>query len=287
MTDHNDEFGARMKSYEAAECNRRLDQSKPIYARIDGRSFSSFTRDLKRPFDSRLTNCMIEIAKTLVGETKAIIGYTQSDEISLLWRPAREDETAIFASKPHKMCSVLASMAAASLQLQIRKHFDAETADKLAERLPHFDARVINLPNVSEAANMVLWRAMDAKKNAVSMATRSEYSAKDMFRKNQADMIEMLAQAGISFPGDYPKSFTEGTWVRSETFSTELREDVRMKIPEGKRPPAGLKVIRSHVVAMDMPRFDRVANRIGTIFNGEAPSTATGIMRNDDLYFSS
>jgi tRNA(His) guanylyltransferase len=37
-----DEFGNRMKAYEAVETKRKFDPHLPIYARIDGRAFSTF-----------------------------------------------------------------------------------------------------------------------------------------------------------------------------------------------------------------------------------------------------
>jgi tRNA(His) 5'-end guanylyltransferase len=45
-------FGARMKLYEAAEVGRRLMPLLSICVRIDGETFSSFTRGLPRPTGS-------------------------------------------------------------------------------------------------------------------------------------------------------------------------------------------------------------------------------------------
>jgi hypothetical protein len=54
-----DELGDRMKAYEAAETGRVFDAMLPIYARMDGRSFSRFTRGMERPFDQRLALAMV------------------------------------------------------------------------------------------------------------------------------------------------------------------------------------------------------------------------------------
>jgi len=62
-----DDFGNRMKAYEAVETGRRLDVTMPIYARIDGRAFSSFTRGMDRPFDFRMLSAMVATASHLVG----------------------------------------------------------------------------------------------------------------------------------------------------------------------------------------------------------------------------
>jgi tRNA(His) guanylyltransferase len=44
-----DSLGDRMKSYESRESDRRFLPMVPVYARIDGRGFSSFTRGMERP----------------------------------------------------------------------------------------------------------------------------------------------------------------------------------------------------------------------------------------------
>lgn len=59
MTKAPDALGDRLKAYEEAAEGARLDVTLPIYARIDGRSFSKFTRSLARPYDKRLSDAMI------------------------------------------------------------------------------------------------------------------------------------------------------------------------------------------------------------------------------------
>ncbi|MBO0766333.1 MAG: hypothetical protein J2P50_17325, partial [Hyphomicrobiaceae bacterium] len=81
---HIDDHGDRIKVYEAAS-EFKLDVRLPIYARIDGRAFSRFTRGMQRPFDRNLSTAMIATAAGLIERTQARIGYTQSDEISLVF----------------------------------------------------------------------------------------------------------------------------------------------------------------------------------------------------------
>lgn len=270
VTGDSDDFGDRMKAYECAETGRAFDANLPVYARIDGRSFSNFTRSMRRPFDARMTAAMVATTKRLVKETHARIGYTQSDEISLVWTCDNEDSEPLFGNKVHKLTSVLASLAAASFQYEIRQVFEEPDASILAACLPHFDARVFSLPTRSEAANVFLWRAMDARKNAVSMATRSVYSAKQMFGADQTRMRAMLADKGIDFES-YPPSFKWGTWVRRVTFQRAFTPDELMRIPEKHRPAADTLITRSEVREIDMPEFHRVRNRIAVVLDGAAP----------------
>src|SRR5262249_26688662 len=155
-----DDFGDRMKRYEAAETERYFMPLLPVYARIDGRCFSAFTRGLDRPFDLRITRAMVETAKFLVEKTHARIGYTQSDEISLVWQQDRYDSEVFFNGKVQKLVSGLASLATAKFN-----HLSLATdglRERTAEMMPVFDCRVFQLPNRTKAVNAFLWREKDA-----------------------------------------------------------------------------------------------------------------------------
>lgn len=259
----NDEFGDRMKTYEAAETSRRLDPLLPIYARIDGRAFSNFTRGMQRPFDQRMTDAMVETAKHLVHETHARIGYCQSDEISLIWLAEEIGSDIFFSAKIQKMASVLASMAAAKFARVCPVGFE--------DRLPHFDARVFQLPSKIEGANAFLWRAMDARKNAISMLAQHHFSHKKLHGKGQRDMLQMLSAISVEFE-DYPACFKRGSFVRREVVTRLLNEIELSRIPEKHRPTG--PVMRSVMTVLDMPTFNKVANRVEVIFDGAMPENA-------------
>lgn len=258
----NDEFGDRMKAYEAVETSRRLDVSLPIYARIDGRSFSRFTRGMERPFDARMSHAMIDTVSYLVEATHARIGYTQSDEISLVWLAEGERADILFSGKVQKMVSVLASMAAAKFATVCPTGFEG--------RLPHFDCRVFQLPSKTEAANTFLWRAMDARKNSISMAAQSRFSPKQLHGKRQADMLAMLAEAGVDFEVAYPGFFKDGTFARRKTVERLLTPDELAAIPEPHRPSG--PVARTVIETLSGLRFREVMNRVAFIFEGDEPA---------------
>lgn len=256
-----DEFGARMKAYEAVETARKLDPMLPIYARIDGRSFSVFTRGMERPFDARMTAAMVETTKYLVNKTNARIGYTQSDEISLVWLADAPESDVIFSGKLQKMVSVLASMTAAKFATVIPAEY--------ADRLPHFDCRVFQLPSKDEAANAFLWRAMDARKNAISMVAQANFSHKALFGKDQKAMLAMLADAGVDFE-TFPASFRLGSFIRRDVVERMLTDDELARIPEKHRPTG--TVTRTDMKVVDVPPFNKVMNRVAVIFDGADPA---------------
>jgi tRNA(His) guanylyltransferase len=263
-----DGFGDRMKSYEVAETGRCFTPLLPVYARIDGRCFSNFTRGMRRPYDSDMSRMMIETTKFLVGETHARIGYTQSDEISLVWSQDKYDSEIFFCGKVQKMVSVLASMATAK--------FNNLCSGELREKLPTFDCRVFQLPNRAEAANAFLWREKDATKNAVSMAARSFYPHKQLQDKSSAEMQEMIFQKGQNF-NDYPAFFKRGTFVRRITEARPFTADELAGIPAAYRPSPEVLITRSRIVEIDMPVFTKVLNREAVVFEGAEP-----MVENDD-----
>ena len=80
-----DSLGTRMKEYESRYTDELLPLI-PVICRLDGKAFHTFTYDLKRPYDVNLSNLMRATTIGLVQETNALIGYTQSDEITLIWQ---------------------------------------------------------------------------------------------------------------------------------------------------------------------------------------------------------
>ena len=256
-----------MKEYEGHETSRKFLPMLPIYARIDGRGFSKFTKGMNRPFDQRMTDAMIETTKYLVKETHALIGYVQSDEISLAWKAPDHTSQTFFNGKVQKICSVIASMAAAKFAQEIRGWTPYE------DRLPAFDARVIHMPVDYEVANMFLWRTMDATKNAVSMATRSHYSSKEMQNQNQAAMLKMLADKDVDF-SEFPVAFREGTFVRRRVIERRISPEEMVKLnrlQKGETLTVETIVTRSEIAVLPMPRFSTVANRTEVIFSGAEP----------------
>jgi tRNA(His) 5'-end guanylyltransferase len=255
-----DDLGDRMKEYERVETSRRLDPTLPIYARVDGRSFSRFTRGMQRPFDPAMTAAMIETTRYLVETTHARIGYTQSDEISLVFLAESTNSDVFFSGKVQKMASVLASMAAAKFASVCPSGYEG--------RLPHFDCRVFQLPSRDEAANALVWRALDARKNAVSMLAQTHFSHKALHGQGQADMLQMLSGIGVEFE-NFPAAFRQGTFLRRETAERCLTGEELDRIPEQHRPVG--PVLRSSVVRIEMPYFHQVKNRIDVVFEGAAP----------------
>lgn len=264
-----DDLGDRMKSYEAHETSRKLLPGIPVYARIDGRSFSRFTKHMHRPFDLRMMACMEDVTKDLVNESHATVAYHQSDEISLAWTNTDHTSELWFGGKLHKVTSVLASLAASSFMRSLMLHFEDEAAE-LCDQLPHFDCRVFQVPNLDELANCFLWRNQDCTKNAISMAAHHYYSHAELQGKSGAQKQEMLFEKGVIFE-DYPAAFKRGTFVRKETVTRTFDPQEWASIPLNHRPDLASLVLRSELVTFDLPPLTRVKNKVACLFNKAEP----------------
>lgn len=260
MSKHPDEFGDRMKAYEGVEAKRRLDIDLPVVARIDGRSFSKFTRGFERPYDHALHGAMVAATKALVEGTHADIGFTQSDEITLVWR-----RCSIFDARVSKLTSVLASMATVNFALNLLPFRRSE----VLHRMPHFDARVWNVPSETEAVNAVLWRSQDARKNGVSSAARSVMSAKAMHGLDQLGMIEAMAEVDVVY-AEFPEEHRHGTYLQRHTFDAPIPDDIWSAIPEHARPESRT-VTRSATRKLNIGYFGDVVNRNDVVFERADP----------------
>jgi tRNA(His) 5'-end guanylyltransferase len=264
-----DNFGDRMKMYEATTAGQRLMPLLPAMIRIDGKGFSKFTKGLRRPYDQRLSDIMVETTKALVAESNALVGYTQSDEISLVLHSDNMKSQIYFDGRIQKMVGDLAAVASLVFNDLIR-----EGLPEKADLRPRFDCRVWNVPNKVEAANTLLWREQDATKNSISMAARSVYSHNQVNNKNGAEKQDMLMDKGINW-NDYPAFFKRGTFVRRETELRAFTMEELDKLPEkhAARQNPHLEVERQVIKIVDMPPFGKVVNRVGVIFNGDTPLT--------------
>ncbi|UZR95274.1 tRNA(His) guanylyltransferase Thg1 family protein [Chondrinema litorale] len=166
-----------------------------IVARIDGRGFTHLTKEkhnFKRPFDERFRDIMVETVSHLMNcGFKVIYGYTQSDEISLLFDL---NETA-FARKTRKINSILAGEASAKFSL-------------LLNDMGVFDCRLSQLPSDKLVVDYFRWRNEDAHRNALNahcywllreQGKSVKEATKTIEGKSTAFKNELLFQNGINF----------------------------------------------------------------------------------------
>ena len=182
---------------------RRFEQSldrtmlEGIYlvARLDGHGFTRLTKkewDLEKPFDIKFRDAMVETTRHLMDcGFRMIYGYTQSDEISMLFHLV--DDT--FNRKERKLLSILSGEASAAFSLY-------------TGRLAVFDNRLVPLPNEDNVVDYFRWRQEDAHRNSLNshcywtlrkIGISALEAQKRMSGLPNSEKHEILFQNGINY----------------------------------------------------------------------------------------
>lgn len=272
----------RMHSYEAAETERRAARFLPLIARLDGRSFSALTKKrfnhflTSGPFSQIFSDIMISVTKQLMVEYGARLAYTQSDEISLVWHLPEESLASYpFDGRFHKLTSTLAGTASANFAL---RHVAlaltiAEAEARVPEEsltidnAPVFDCRVWQVPSLAEAANYIVWRELDAKKNSISMLAQHHFSHHELMHVNSDQKLIMLRDRGVHWQ-EIPTHFRRGTLFHPVKTLQLLTKEELAKIPH--RPPDG-EVLRTKITPIQSQTLmlAETRNRVDVLFHGE------------------
>lgn len=223
----------RIKDYYEDRTKTFLMRRMITIIRLDGKGFSKWTKNLKKPFDEGFTDDMIETAKYLCENIQgAKFAYAQSDEISIVLTDFDNLESqAWFDYNVQKMTSIAASMATAKFnQLRLirfaKNNIDpyrstwasvldgTMDADEINDfKIAMFDARVFQVPTVDEMVNTMIWRQQDATRNSVSMAAYEICGHSATMNMSGSEKQEMLFEKGVNW-NDYPVKFKRGTVIR-------------------------------------------------------------------------
>lgn len=186
-----------------------------MVARLDGRTFTHLTRDVHAfdaPFDERFRDHMVGTVEHLLDcGFRVLYGYTQSDEISLLFH--LNDET--FGRKIRKYNSVLAGEASAKFSV-------------LLGSVGAFDCRISQLPSCEHVVDYFRWRAEDAHRNALNSHCYWALRNKGQSVKSATEQLVGMSaskkndflfdQAGLNF-NETPAWQRRGVGVYKEPFT--------------------------------------------------------------------
>lgn len=238
-----DELDKRLRVYETAH-DFCVPPNIYMVARIDGRGFTKLTKEshaFERPFDEKFRDLMIETVKHLMNcGFKVIYGFTESDEISLLF----DLNINVFSRKLRKYNSVLAGEASAKFSV-------------LLGDMGVFDCRISQLPRKQDVIDYFRWRNEDAHRNALNahcywllreLGKTPKEATKHIEGKSTAFKNELLFENGINFNelpswqkrgiGFYWQEFDKIGWnpVKNEQVISKRQEiKVDLEIPMGDK----------------------------------------------------
>jgi tRNA(His) 5'-end guanylyltransferase len=211
---YKDPMGDRFKKYEACS-STILMKGAPTIIRLDGKAFHTWVKKAKceLPYDKSLINCMSRAAAAIMGEIGGIarFAYIQSDECSIVLNDSLNIHTdPWFGNKVQKITSVAASI------MSVNFNIDWWGEDAPFGHLAYFDARVFQVPSLSEMHNAILWRQFDASRNSVSQYAHQIFSQKELYKKSCAEMQEMMFQKTGFKWNDAPTWTKRGVIIRRE-----------------------------------------------------------------------
>lgn len=217
-------LGDRMKEYEEVT-NSKLYRRTSIICRIDGRSFHTVTKGMKKPFDLNFMEIMNNVAQEVfMSIPDSVVAYVESDEISIVICPYKTFATEpMFGGRIQKIVSVAASIATQAFIkccLSMSNHPNAEVhafGEKLLKKNITFDARVFNLQK-EEILNYLIWRQQDSKRNAIMSAAQTWIGKKQSIGFKTTELIDKLKdEKGIDYWTAIPKEYHYGrTFYKSD-----------------------------------------------------------------------
>lgn len=219
-----DALGNRMKEDYENRTRYYLPRRSYTLARLDGKSFHTYTKGLIRPFDDDLMNDMdataMYLCKNIIG---AKCAFVQSDEITIVITDFENiNSQAWFDNNLQKMCSVSASMATkafneARFKRSIILSNTANTINDNTMKWAEFDSRVWQVPQRTEVFNTFLWRQKDATRNSIQSVAQSMFSHKELHGKNTDQLQELIFTKGTNW-NDYAPKYKRGRMIVKEKF---------------------------------------------------------------------
>eukprot|EP01121_Diplochlamys_sp_Union-15-3_P018165 TRINITY_DN6568_c0_g1_i1.p1 TRINITY_DN6568_c0_g1~~TRINITY_DN6568_c0_g1_i1.p1 ORF type:complete len:288 (+),score=43.22 TRINITY_DN6568_c0_g1_i1:57-920(+) len=233
--------GNKMKQYELS-LETRLNPKLPFIVRLDGHRFSKFTQGFAKPFDPRICQAMILTTADLVSEFNASTGYTQSDEITLVFPVVLNEDTEkldrppsiIFNGRIQKLVSLVSAYCSVRFAFHLSTHkYDEIKEKKLLDKIhkAFFDARVFQLQGTLDISENLIWRMSDCKRNSKNNLGHCHFAQKELHGLSPKQVLEKLATKGISWE-KMPPEYKWGVFVKRKHYEKE-----------GKNPKTGESLI--------------------------------------------
>lgn len=211
-------LGDRMKGYENVNRNYLI-KRMPVVIRLDGKAFHTYTRGCDKPYDEQLHEVRQSTLQYLCENIQGcIIGYSQSDELSLVLKDWQTFTTsAWFDNNLQKIVSVSASMCTMKWNMLCSgyiEHCNLMGIDYELVNNAVFDSRAFNVPK-EEVVNYLIWRQQDWERNSVQMLGQSLYSQKQLHGLSCPQIITKVEEEhGIVWGNFEPWKKQGEVWIK-------------------------------------------------------------------------
>jgi tRNA(His) 5'-end guanylyltransferase len=232
-----------MKSFKDYEVYSELRVVPPIIVRVDGVNFKKKLSEYKKPYDERLKNAFVEVAKAIFNSpfTPELI-YLFSDELNVYL------ENLPFRGRIEKINSVVSGLVSSLFTLQMNKEF-------------FFDSRVIPIKK-EEVFEYLAWRQNECWRNCLN-----SYAFYTLLKEGYDPQEAIKTLEGIKSKKLHDILFSKGiniakvpAWQRRGILI--YREEYQK---EGYNPITGERVSTKRkkiVVNEEIPLFKNLKNKI-------------------------
>lgn len=224
--------------------------AKAHILRLDGCSFSSFTRGMIKPFDSMFTEAMLQTTEDLMVKIggDALTGFCQSDEISIVLRGSSTDFT--YAGRIQKISSIMAAYASVRFNHNLNRNLTAAI----------FDCRTFSCPTAEDAMLSLYWRqCLDGKRNSINMVARAHFSHKECMNRSLDELRgRLLTVLGGDVYDKMPLESMYGVFFKREAVKVEGWNPVKKEMVHTERMRIKRRVINMDSLLDDRERLSLV-----------------------------
>lgn len=205
-------LGSRIKNYEQVSKYKLLPKI-PLFIRVDGRAFHTFTKNCNKPFDLTIVSAMAYAAVMTAREMSGFqLAYVQSDEATFMLTDYESHETqGWFDYELNKLVSISASAFTAYFNYQWIRHCTSVGDDYDHKKPAMFDSRAFTVP-VEDAPNVFVWRQRDWERNSIQMLARAHFSHSECNNKKVPELHEMLHKKGVNW-SELTGQLKNGTFI--------------------------------------------------------------------------
>lgn len=212
-----------------ASTNYIIEPDTYVVLHLDGRGFSHRVKKaFQRPFDEKFVCAMDDTMKYLMANIQgSIIGYAQSDEISIILSDKTQDPNVkaspFFGYRLNKIQSICASMCGAKfnrimltrLLMEIPDGLSYDTVKEICDKAPlySFDCKAFPAKDVNDAYAWLLYRQHDCVKNSRAQVAQYYLPHKALVGLTSEQQIELLKeQKGVDWNTDFRDGLKYGRY---------------------------------------------------------------------------
>lgn len=214
----------RMKKYEN-EYNYQILPYESFIIRLDGMSFSKFTKKFIKPFDINFIKAIALTTRDLVEKFEAETGFTHSDEITLIFNAkcSKEDYNKfsadnldkslinihLFDGQIQKLLTLISSYCSVRFNYHLEQiinnninKYNSNLINLIKSHSQIFDAQILKFNEINnyEILNYQIWKSVhDCEKNAIFTYAHTFFGSKNIMNKNSQQMIQMLKENNIDW----------------------------------------------------------------------------------------